>query len=148
MTPLVDRRPAMDELLRLADGMSEKGPWHHVGRPWIDVPGYVWTDEDPHAGTLVADCNGTSEPINFGEWIAAASPDVVAALIRENRQQAERIAALEGALRTWLDVVSAAEAVGWTWAGGMRASKEQHPITGDLYAAHANAAVIEGRWRP
>lgn len=98
---MTDRDSGDQELRRVAEA-TIPGPWFHVQRPWISVPGYVWTAEDPHAGTLVADCNGTAEPINFAEYIAAVSPDVLLGLLREKEALRSRLRRLVEARDAYL----------------------------------------------
>lgn len=114
MTPLVDRRPDYDELLRLAEAAPSNA---------ADVPS-VPTAEAFHR---------------------AASPDVVAALIRENRQQAERIAALENLLtdaeygRDMLDV-----AYKDLYLAALRVTEATQPVDRDAAILDLECVALNG----
>lgn len=48
-------------------------PWYHVGRPWSDIPGLIYSgSEDPHAGNMVADVADSLNPGADADLIVAA----------------------------------------------------------------------------
>jgi hypothetical protein len=71
----------------MSDGTTPR-PWFHVGRPWVDGPGLIYSgSEDPHVGNMVAD---TESSLN---------PDADAALIVEAVNAYDRLRRIETAAR-------------------------------------------------
>jgi hypothetical protein len=60
-----------ERLRALEDGVT-KGPWFHVGLPWMDVAGYVWTREDPHGGYCAADCSESPKAAADAAFVATS----------------------------------------------------------------------------
>ena len=139
-------QPVSPEDREIADEIADQNAWADIWSRWR----YGWSLDQWDSGKR-ASVVGEALGLLGIKWprpgYSAPRMDreasIAGAAAAEREQAArERIAALRAGIVAFLNVVSAAEAEGWTFAGGAQRMRAQHPITGDLYAAHAKLAAL------